>query len=385
MSKLILCCFSLVLLYPLGIDLYLVGVPQIASNIAASESDMHNAFSFYLFGLASMMLIAGYVADKVGRKPVAIIGSCIFMLASIMAGQAESVTAFLSARFLQGVGAGFAYVVCFAILRDTLTDQKRAKIMSMINGVICIVPVLAPVLGHFILLFLPWQQLFLGMALLGGAIGLFCLIKLPETKSGQENTSAKVQLNIFLNTFFLSRLLILSLGITSILTYVNTSPLILMQQLGYSTGDFALAMGLLSSVSMLTSFSTPKLLNHFKQNSIIIAGLAVLTLAGTAVYFANMYQLEMAFLLGFLLTCAGFSLCFGTTTSQALSLYPDNAGLASAVLGVCQISLSALYIFVTGIFAVSPSHMLVSILVTSGIIGVCLLNSIKPAQEPVTL
>ncbi len=58
-------------------------------------------------------------------------------------------------RFLRyvfpGVGAGSCYVVAFAILRDVLDDQKRAKVLSMMNGITTIVPVLAPVINHLIM------------------------------------------------------------------------------------------------------------------------------------------------------------------------------------------------------------------------------------------
>ncbi|MDF4803563.1 multidrug transporter subunit MdtL, partial [Vibrio parahaemolyticus] len=48
MSRFLLCSFALVLLYPTAIDLYLVGLPQIASDLNASESQLHIAFSIYL-------------------------------------------------------------------------------------------------------------------------------------------------------------------------------------------------------------------------------------------------------------------------------------------------------------------------------------------------
>ena len=74
MSRFLLCSFALVLLYPTAIDLYLVGLPQIASDLNASESQLHIAFSIYLAGMATTMLFAGKIADSVGRKPVAVVG-----------------------------------------------------------------------------------------------------------------------------------------------------------------------------------------------------------------------------------------------------------------------------------------------------------------------
>ncbi|KJQ86364.1 MFS transporter, partial [Vibrio sp. S512-13] len=84
----------------------------------------------------------------------------------------ETSDSFLIMRFFQGVGAACCYVVAFAILRDTLGEQKRAKILSMLNGIICSIPVLAPVIGNLIMIKFPWPVLFIVMAIMGVVIGL---------------------------------------------------------------------------------------------------------------------------------------------------------------------------------------------------------------------
>jgi DHA1 family multidrug resistance protein-like MFS transporter len=83
MARFLFCSFALVLLYPSGIDMYLVGLPHIARDLGASEAQLHIAFSAYLAGMASSMVFAGKIADKAGRQPVAITGAIIFALASL--------------------------------------------------------------------------------------------------------------------------------------------------------------------------------------------------------------------------------------------------------------------------------------------------------------
>lgn len=70
MSRFLICSFALVLLYPAGIDMYLVGLPRIAADLNASEAQLHIAFSVYLAGMAAAMLFAGkvlIVQEKAGR------------------------------------------------------------------------------------------------------------------------------------------------------------------------------------------------------------------------------------------------------------------------------------------------------------------------------
>ena len=89
MSRFLICSFALVLLYPAGIDMYLVGLPRIAADLNASEAQLHIAFSVYLAGMAAAMLFAGKVADRSGRKPVAIPGAALFIIASVFCSLAE--------------------------------------------------------------------------------------------------------------------------------------------------------------------------------------------------------------------------------------------------------------------------------------------------------
>lgn len=102
MTRFLLCSFALVLLYPSGIDMYLVGLPRIAQDLGASEAQLHIAFSVYLAGMASAMLFAGRIADRSGRKPVAIVGAAIFVIASLLCAQAHTSSHFLIGRFTRG-------------------------------------------------------------------------------------------------------------------------------------------------------------------------------------------------------------------------------------------------------------------------------------------
>ncbi len=257
MSRFLICSFALVLLYPAGIDMYLVGLPRIAADLNASEAQLHIAFSVYLAGMAAAMLFAGKVADRSGRKPVAIPGAALFIIASVFCSLAETSTLFLAGRFLQGLGAGCCYVVAFAILRDTLDDRRRAKVLSLLNGITCIIPVLAPVLGHLIMLKFPWQSLFWAMAMMGIAVLMLSLFILKETRPAAPAASDKPRENSesLLNRFFLSRVVITTLSVSVILTFVNTSPVLLMEIMGFERGEYATIMAV--SYTHLTLPTTP--------------------------------------------------------------------------------------------------------------------------------
>ncbi|EGQ8114383.1 MFS transporter [Vibrio parahaemolyticus] len=392
LSRYLMCSFAFVLLYPTAIDLYLVALPQIASDLSASESQLHIAFSIYLAGLASTMIFVGRAADYFGRKPVAMCGAVIFTLASMFAGSAETSDSFLIMRFFQGVGAACCYVVAFAILRDTLDEQKRAKVLSMLNGIICSIPVLAPVVGNLIMIKFPWPVLFTAMAMMGITIGLIACFVLKETlpkkaKRPLLDVSEDTNESLY-NHFFISRVVYTSLGVAAILSYVNTSPMIVMDSIGFTRAEYSIAMALLAMVGMTTSFSVPFALSYFKQTTLMFTAQITTLLSAIVILAAHLNgDSSTLYMVGFTLISMGFSMGFGVAMSQALSQFSRKAGLASSMLGIGQVSWSALYIWLMATLGVSAVMMLIIALVASGVIGLSIIllfpnhNVSEPHEE----
>ncbi len=154
MKRFLLCSFAPVLLYPAGIDMYLVGLPRIAADLNASEAQLHIAFSVYGRngdGHAVCREDSRPVRPQAGRDRRR--DRLYDGLTALFTGVGR--LAISEWAFSSGVGAGGCYVVAFAILRDTLDEYRRAKVLSLLNGITCIVPVLAPVMGHLIMLRFP--------------------------------------------------------------------------------------------------------------------------------------------------------------------------------------------------------------------------------------
>lgn len=385
MTRFLICSFALVLLYPAGIDMYLVGLPRIAADLRASEAQLHIAFSVYLAGMATAMLFAGKVADQSGRKPVAIVGAIIYILASAICAQAQSGTPFLVGRFIQGVGAGCCYVVAFAILRDTLDDRRRAKVLSLLNGITCIVPVLAPVMGHLIMLKYPWQSLFYAMIGMGVAVCLLSVFILRESRPSGRSTSGEAHRGgeSLINRFFLSRLAITTLSVSVILTFVNTSPVLLMEVMGFDRGGYATTMAMTAGVSMAVSFSTPFALSVFKPRTLMLTSQALFLAAGVVLTLAHTNAVT---LLGLTLICAGFSVGFGVAMSQALGPFSLRAGVASSALGIAQVCGSSLWIWLAAVLGLDALNMLIGILIGCSILSIVLIltvnaNRAAPALE----
>lgn len=388
MRTFLLCAFLMIILYPVGIDLYLVAVPRIAESLQANEAQIHTAFSIYLFGMAATVLLGGMIADRYGRRPVVLGGAIIFLAASLVAAHSTDVTQFYLGRFWQGVGAGALYIMTFTVLRDVLSEERLAMALSMINGVICVIPVLAPVLGYLILSRFQWQGIFVTMALVAALTGLINFLMLKETRPANRQESAGgLPFALLRSPRFMLISLLTSTSVTAILVYVSVSPLILMQEYGFSPEQYSVVMMVMAGVSMSTSFLTPLLLRWLgKQRVLALSHLAYL-LAACLLLGSWLRGNDVTLLLaGFALVCVGFSCGFGVAMGKALDGCQHNVAFASAVLCVMQISLSGLYIWLMGQLGFSPLAMLsCSLLLTLlsylGVKGLVPLLAVREAQS----
>ncbi len=382
MARFLICSFALVLLYPSGIDMYLVGLPRIAQDLGASEAQLHIAFSVYLAGMAAAMLFAGRAADKSGRKPVAIFGSTTFILASLLCAQAQTSDLFLVGRFIQGIGAGSCYVVAFAVLRDTLDDRRRAGAVAVKwhhlhypgpgsrsgSPDYAEIPVAEPVLHHD-------RHGSNGRP----ALGLYAAGNAANSPFAY--SPGRKCHGIPAEPLFLSRIVITTLSVTAILTYVNVSPVLMMEEMGFDRGQYSMAMALMALVSMTVSFSTPFALTLFKPRTLMLTSQVMFFTAGTLLSLATSQTVTM---LGLALICAGFSVGFGVAMSQALGPFTLRAGVASSVLGIAQVCGSSLWIWLAAIIGLSAMNMLIGILIGCSIVSIVLIlaaSSVRAAQH----
>ncbi|MDX1539815.1 MAG: MFS transporter, partial [Geminicoccaceae bacterium] len=108
----------LVAMGPMSTDVYLPSLPGIARDLGTSAAMAQLTVGLFIGGFAVMMLLAGPLADRHGRKPVLVGGLIVFVAASIACALSPTIEVLLVARFVQAVGACVGPVVGRAIVRD---------------------------------------------------------------------------------------------------------------------------------------------------------------------------------------------------------------------------------------------------------------------------
>ncbi len=163
-----------------------VALPTLAVKLHASESDLQWFSSGYLLVLAAVMLPAGLLGDRIGRKRVMIGALLLFGLASAACALSTSPEEFIAARVLLGCAGAPLIVMAMSALAVLFTPEERPRAVGIWAAINFVSLPIGPIVGGFILTHAWWGWVFL-MNVPVALLGLVAVLALvPETKSADK-------------------------------------------------------------------------------------------------------------------------------------------------------------------------------------------------------
>ncbi|MEO6091417.1 MAG: multidrug effflux MFS transporter [Novosphingobium sp.] len=169
-------------LQALAIDAMLPALGVMSSEFGVTDPNRRQlVISIFLLFSGLGSLFPGAAADRFGRKPVLL--SCLagYVVMMLFSALASDFTMMLIARAIAGLCASGLAVMPLAIIRDRFEGDRMARLQSLISVVFMVVPMLAPSLGQIVLLLVGWRWIFGLMAAIGMAVGVWAMLRLPET------------------------------------------------------------------------------------------------------------------------------------------------------------------------------------------------------------
>ncbi|MGW6908323.1 DHA2 family efflux MFS transporter permease subunit [Streptomyces sp. NPDC054940] len=168
----------------LGFDMTILNValPTMAADLGASTGEQQWMADAYVVVFAALMLPAGLLGDRFGRRRMLITGLGIFLVGSLVGALAGDVDTVIAARAVMGVGAALVTPLALAVLPSLFGPDERTKAVGIVSAASALGLPLGPIIGGWLLNHFWWGSVFLvnvPMAAIGIAA---CVFLLPETR-----------------------------------------------------------------------------------------------------------------------------------------------------------------------------------------------------------
>ncbi|WP_150468415.1 multidrug effflux MFS transporter [Francisella sp. SYW-9] len=333
---------------PFAIDAYMPAFKEIGSYFGVSDHDLTKSISTYFLGFAIGMLLWGAITDRFGRRKPLIIGIIIYLASSILCSISVNYKMLLIMRFIQGLGDSSGAIISMAILRDCYKGNRLTKMMSTITMTFMIAPIVAPIIGSFIIYQTnDWKNIFHFLTIYGVVL-LILSFFIPETIN-QEKKEVSILSNIrtyikhFQNLPFILFTIVIGLSFAAMFSFISSSSILIISYLKLGYIQYCLLFGLNILGVILSSYYVRKKVNKNNQYKVILIYflLAILFLI-INIILSNLYNNIYIFIVFNLLATGCFVSTNILVTSIALNTLNFGYGSGNAIANLIKFSFGSL-------------------------------------------
>lgn len=339
-------------------DGYIPSIVYIQKYFQLNDSMMQWSLSLFTFTAGLSQIIFGPLSDRYGRRSTAFITMIIFALGSFLYMYAETYSAFLFCRFMQGLGAAGMIVIAPAIVRDLYNDEQMGKAYGYLGALCALSPIIAPLLGGYLVFHFGWQSVgwmfftSVGLAMLT----IYALIPetLPKTKRIKLNFQLfKNYKNILFDKSFLFYSLISAIGLSFAFIFSSVSAYILMSVLKVSDQHYSMYYACYGVILFLGSILAAQIINKIGINRVILYGLLIGITGAIGMLIWNYFFTfsSYSFYLPMMIIIVGSAFCQTAGVTGAMQKFAANAGAALALNSAIRF----IFISLVGVLTVSKN------------------------------
>lgn len=341
---------------------YTPALPDIARDLATSESFVEYTLTIYLFGFSIGTLVWGKISDKWGRKPCIIGGLLIFMIGCIGCYFSYSIEMLMFCRLIQAFGGSIGSVLGQAVCRDSFQGTELGKVYSVMGSALALFPALGPVFGGFISEVSIWNNIFVSLGLFALILTSLVILKLPEThpKASRQKASLwGIAIQLAMDKKVMGFGLIVAACNGILFSYFAEGSFYLINGLNLSPSKYGLSFILIAAATMGGGILSRKLHYYCSSKAIMTYGILVIALATTifsltALINDYLYELSNHVMIGVTILSqmiSAFGICMATSNALALSLvdYKHAIGTASSLFGFFYYCIISVFTLLMGL------------------------------------
>lgn len=360
----------------LTLNMFLPSLAKMAETLNADYGLVNLSVAGYLAISAVLQLAMGPLSDRYGRRPVMVLTTAIFVLASVGCALAQNVWVFLGFRMLQaGIVSG--QVLSRAVIRDMHAPKDAAKMLGHVAMAMALAPMLGPMLGGALDMAFGWRSSFVLYSLLGAVMLVILWADLGETNAAAASFSFRDQIHdypeLFRSRRFWGYSLCYAFAVAGFFAFITGAPLVAAAWYDLSPAALGLGIGIITVGFMVGNFVSGLVGARAELVTMVLVGRIFATLGpigGLALFFSGAGTLWVFFgsaiVVGF-----GNGLTNANANAGVMSVRPRLAGSASGLSGAMTVALGAVMTSLTGAL-VTPDHapyIVLSIMLVTSALG----------------
>jgi drug resistance transporter, Bcr/CflA subfamily len=330
---------------PLATDMYLPALPLLQREWQVPLVAINLSLIAFFVTYCGFLLLYGPLSDRYGRKPPLLVGVGLFIFACLFCSAALSPGMLVCGRILQGAGAASSSAIVFAVSKDLFSGRQRQWVFVQIGVIVSAAPIIAPILGGWILTLFSWRWIFLFQTALG-IVAFVGVMRMDESLRQQAAPGlaqvAGSYLRLFRNHRYMILLLTLSCTCVPIFAFIGGSPDLYITRLGFDEHQFGYFFGFNSLAFILAPLTYSRAARHVPVTRLLpwaFVGMFAASLLLLCTWIPLPWRLTLPM---FTLTFA-FSFCRPASNNLILEQVDRDAGAAS--------SLMVFFYFMTGALA----------------------------------
>jgi DHA1 family bicyclomycin/chloramphenicol resistance-like MFS transporter len=327
---------------PFATDMYTPAFPRVTADLATSASLVGLTLTAFFIGLALGQLVGGPWSDQRGRRLPLLIGGVVCTIGAVGCALAPGIGWLVAARVVQGFGGGVAAAVARAVIVDVAHGDLLAKVMSILQALGGLAPMVAPVAGALVITSSSWRMIFWWLVGFGALMVVTAAWFVPETLHEELRHSGGLRATV--SAFgelvsirpFVGYLLTSTFSAFTMMAYIANSSYVLQVMKGMAPLPFSVFFASTALTQVLLSILNARLIGRVRPQTMITIGLSASSIAVVALILG-----VLVWDTPLVLTCAGFlvlmaaqAFIFGNAGALAAMKARHIAGAAAALQGV---------------------------------------------------